>query len=446
MVFVLDKKTKPLMPTTEAHARKLLEKGRARVHKYTPFVIRLTDVEANMVETAPVHLKLDPGTTKTGFALLCGNKVLMLGEITHKTIYQIKKKLDSRRSLRRGRRSRKTRYRAPRFDNRKKIKGKLAPSIRAWLDQILHFVAMMKRYTPLAKITYEYANFDPRLMEDNDIEGVEYQRGPLYGIQLRHYILAKYEHQCVYCGARDVPLELDHLIPKSKGGSDRIGNLAPACRKCNQEKGTMTPEEYFASWKGARKKTAADRLKKFNKLRAKTPASMSAAAHMNVIKDQLLTTLVNKYKDISIKTGDGGVTHYNRLLLGLEKEHYYDALCVCGVPDDLELNVSVFQDFQYKGRGTRKRVQPDSHGFPDKYRQRKRVHFGFMTGDLVKVKDSGIVGRVTVRAKGGFTITPNDGSDSFSKTWRKVKLLQRGNGWFVCSKRISKDDSVSPPA
>lgn len=436
MVFVLDKHKEPLTPTTEAHARKLLEKRRARVHSYSPFVIRLVDVEANDVEIHPVHLKLDPGVTKTGFALLCGSKVLMLGEITHKSVFFIKKRLEERRNLRRGRRNRKTRYRAARFDNRKKPEGWMAPSIRAWLDQIFHFVDMIARFSPLGRISYEYAYFDAQKSENRDIEGEQYQRGPLFGFfRAKHYVLAKYGHRCVYCGASNVKLELDHINPRAKDGTDRIGNLAPACRKCNQAKGRRDADEYFEELIGKGVKDAAKRYSTFKTLNAKTPKSLAASAHMNIIKERLRDALIEKYGNI-VKSNDGVVTSYNRMLLKLPKTHYYDALCVDTIPLGVDPDLRIFQDYKYIGRGNRKRVYTDKRGFPETHRSRSRVYAGYMTGDIVKTvspNKKAVLGRVTTRATLSFTIKPLNGKDkgTFNKSYKKVKRLQRGNGWVV---------------
>lgn len=120
-VFVLDKHKKTLMPCSEKRARLLLKRGRARVHKMYPFTIRLVDRTQEESELQSIRLKLDPGSKTTGVAVtLDGDKgtvVVFLGEIIHKR--GIKAKLDSRRALRRSRRNRKTRYRKPRFLNRK---------------------------------------------------------------------------------------------------------------------------------------------------------------------------------------------------------------------------------------------------------------------------------------------------------------------------------------
>ena len=67
-VFVLDKRKQPLMPCSEKRARLLLERGRAVVHKRYPFTIRLKDRVNG--ETQPLRLGIDPGSKRTGLALM----------------------------------------------------------------------------------------------------------------------------------------------------------------------------------------------------------------------------------------------------------------------------------------------------------------------------------------------------------------------------------------
>ena len=68
-VFVLDSKQRPLMPCSQKRARKLLESGRARVHKLYPFAIRLIDRLQASSSVQPMRLSLDPGSKTTGLAL-----------------------------------------------------------------------------------------------------------------------------------------------------------------------------------------------------------------------------------------------------------------------------------------------------------------------------------------------------------------------------------------
>lgn len=54
-------------------------------------------------------------------------------------------------------------------------------------------------------------------------------------LKSRFFILEKYKFKCAYCGrgTPEVELQLDHVIPKSKGGTEDINNLVPACAECN---------------------------------------------------------------------------------------------------------------------------------------------------------------------------------------------------------------------
>jgi 5-methylcytosine-specific restriction endonuclease McrA len=51
------------------------------------------------------------------------------------------------------------------------------------------------------------------------------------------------EFRCQYCGRKDVPLTIDHVIPRSRGGGESWENLITACKSCNTLKGNRTPAE-----------------------------------------------------------------------------------------------------------------------------------------------------------------------------------------------------------
>ena len=246
MVFVLDRHQKPLMPCTEKRARLLLERERAVVHKMAPFTIRLKDRLVQESALQEMRLKLDPGAKTTGVAVTLegkkGTHVPFLGEIHHKTT--IKAKLDARRSLRRGRRHRKTRYRPARFNNRRRKEGWLPPSLEARVNQTLHAVEKLRKSLPLSAISVEHVKFDMQKMDNGAIQGVEYQQGTLQGYEVREYLLEKWGRACAYCGQIHIPLEIEHIVPKSRGGSNRISNLTLACHDCNQAKDNKTAAEF----------------------------------------------------------------------------------------------------------------------------------------------------------------------------------------------------------
>ncbi len=212
MVFVLDQYKKPLMPCSEKRARQLLERGRAVIHKMAPSTIRLKDRTVDASRFQPLRAKFDPGSKTTGIAIVLdgahGPKAIFLGEITHKV--GIKTRLDARRALRRGRRSRKTGYRKPRFQNRKRKGGWLPPSLEARVDQTLHALAKIRKLAPMTDLSVEHVKFDTQKLQNPEITGVEYQQGTLLGYEVREYLLEQWGRACVYCGATGVPLEIEH--------------------------------------------------------------------------------------------------------------------------------------------------------------------------------------------------------------------------------------------
>ncbi len=243
LVFVLSKDKTPLSPCHPARARKLLAQKRAALYKRFPFTIVLREETAT--EVVQQHrLKIDPGAKKTGLALLQGERVVWAAEVEHRG-FQVKEALESRRALRRGRRNRKTRYRKPRFLNRTRKEGWLPPSKQSRVENICTWVGRLRRLCPISEITQELVRFDPQKIQNPEISGTEYQQGELAGYEVREYLLEKYDRTCQYCSVRNIPLEVEHIIPKSKGGSNRVSNLTLSCRKCNEKKGNKPIEEFL---------------------------------------------------------------------------------------------------------------------------------------------------------------------------------------------------------
>jgi len=147
--------------------------------------------------------------------------------------------LTARRQMRRRRRGC-LRYRAPRFLNcGNKAKGWLAPSLQHRVDTTVAWVNRFQQLVPVAGIAQELVRFDMQVMENPEISGVEYQQGTLAGYEVREYLLNKWNRECSYCGAKDVPLQIEHIHSKACGGSNRVSNLALACQPCNQKKGAQ---------------------------------------------------------------------------------------------------------------------------------------------------------------------------------------------------------------
>jgi len=169
-VLVLDKNKKPLMPCHPARARQLLTRGKAAVFREYPFTIILKERDGGDVQ--PVTVKVDPGSKTTGIALVADFKrskcVIWAGELTYRG-QQIRDKLLSRRQLRRGRCSRKTRYRPARFLNRRRAEGWLAPSLQSRVENTSTWVGRLRRWSPVRSLSMELVRFDTQLMTNAEI-------------------------------------------------------------------------------------------------------------------------------------------------------------------------------------------------------------------------------------------------------------------------------------
>jgi 5-methylcytosine-specific restriction endonuclease McrA len=397
-VFVLDTNRKPLTPCKSSVARKLLNAGKAKVFRLYPFTIILNkEVTDNPQSLA---LKIDPGSKVTGLAVLSGSKLIWVAELTHRG-QSIKASLDSRRSLRRSRRNRKTRYRQARFLNRTRSKGWLAPSLQHRVKTTLTWVRKLLRFVPIGVIVQELVRFDLQQLENPEISGIEYQQGELTGYEVREYLLNKWDRRCAYCGAENVPLQIEHITPRAKGGTNRVSNLCLACESCNIKKGTKNIEEFLKKKPDVLKKVLAQ---------AKRPLKDATAVNST------RWSLFNRLKDtgLEVTTGSGGLTKFNRVRLQLPKTHYFDAACVGDTP---ELFVLANQPLLIKatGHGSRQMCRTDKFGFPSRYVPQFKFVKGFQTGDIVKaVVTSGkkigtYTGRVAVRSTGSFNISTTTG-------------------------------------
>ena len=393
-VFVVDTLKQPLNPVHPGQARLLLKQGKAAVFRRYPFTIILKEEVTEKPKN--IILKIDPGSKFTGIALVQDNQVIWGAELQHRG-QQIKDVLTSRRQLRRGRRGRKTRYRQPRFLNRNRSEGWLAPSLQHRVDTTLTWVKRLIRYVPIGSLAVELVKFDLQKQSSPPISGVEYQHGTLYGWEVREYLLAKFNRTCQYCGATNKPFEVDHVHPRSKGGSDRVSNLTLACHDCNQAKGNQDVRDFL--------KGKTDLLNRVLK-QAKTP--LKDASAVNSTRWKLFNCL--KELGLSVKTGSGGLTKFNRKRLKVPKSHWQDASCVGQVPDNLVFKTNQPLRIKATGHGRRQRCRTDKFGFPKSHAPKAKFFQGFQTGDLVsasipKGKFAGqYTGRIAIRFRPSFVL------------------------------------------
>jgi len=402
-VFVLDTDKQPLNPIHPGRARMLLSQGKAAVLRAHPFTIILKEAVFNL-DVEPLRIKIDPGAQTTGLALVNDStgEVVWIAELQHRG-FQIRDALTSRRQLRRSRRNRKTRYRKPRFFNRTRNTEWLPPSLTSRVANILTWVKRLSALCQITAISQELVRFDTQQMENSEISRVGYQQGTLAGYEIREFLLEKWNRTCAYCGVKDTRLEIEHIQPRSKGGSNRVSNLCLACVPCNQKKGNHNIKDFL--------KGKPDLLKRIL-AQAKKPLADTAA--VNATRWNLYENL--KKTGLPVEVGTGGRTKYNRTIQGLDKTHYWDAACVgASTPERLITNGVKPLLITAKGHGTRQQCRTDKFGFPVRYCSRTKFHKGFQTGDIVKAnvtsgkKVGTYVGRVATRATGSFNISTTDG-------------------------------------
>lgn len=323
MVYVLSQHGQPLMPTeNHAKVRALLKHGKAKVIQGCPFTIQL--LYESTTHTQKINLGIDAGSKTIGVSATTDSKVLYESEVVLRN--DIVELLSGRRALRNSRRSRKTRYRKPRFDNRKKPDGWLAPSIRQKIETHVTVVGNVMKILPVTKIIVETASFDIQKIKNPEIEGVGYQHGEQLDFwNVREYVLFRDGHTCQCCKGKSKDNILNvHHIESRKTGGNAPNNLITLCETCHKayHKGIITlPKEIHrgmrfrdAAFMGIMRWAFYDRLKElYNPLGAE---------------------VINTY---------GYITKNTRIEHGLPKEHYVDARCISDNPAAKPLDHYYFQ-------------------------------------------------------------------------------------------------------
>lgn len=322
MVYVLDKDEHPLIPTNRhGKVRRMLKSGQVKVVKKCPFTIQLMYESEHNVQ--PVSLGIDAGSKNIGVSATTKTTVLYEADVELRD--DIVKLLTTRRQMRSFRRSRKTRYRPKRFDNRRRGKGWFAPSIRQKINTHLVTVARVCEILPVTQIIVETASFDIQKIKNPKIQGVEYQRGEQTDFwNVREYVLFRDGHVCQCCkGKKKDPILNVHHIESRKSGGDAPNNLITLCETCHKgyHNGTI-------------------KLPK----RIKRGMKFKDAAFMGIMRWTFYNTLKEKYEpDIPVSMTYGYLTKNTRIQHNLPKEHYIDARCISGNPDAKSDGVYYYQ-------------------------------------------------------------------------------------------------------
>lgn len=281
------------------------------------------------------------------------------------------------------------------------------------------------RYAPVVEIHVEQVAFDTTAVAGVGQSGVRENLGAtLAGSEIREFLLAKWNRSCAYCDASAVPLNIEHVRPRSLGGSDRVSNLVLACVPCNQAKGSQRVEEFVA-----------DQPVRLEYVITQLRRPLRDIAVMNATRHRLVEVLATL--GTPVHTWSGSRTYWNRVVMGLPKSHTLDALSVGFLDhergDGLVRAPSQILVVASTGRGAYARTTPDRFGFPRLRRPRVKILNGYTTGDLVRAlvprgRWVGTwVGRIAVRTSGQHRITTL--TCRFDVSHRNVALLQRADGY-----------------
>ena len=308
LVYVLSMDGDPLDPTHPAKARILLKQNKAKVVRRLPFTIKLT-YEIKNPKKQKYTLGVDTGFSKLGTAVINEkDEVVYLSEVALR--YDIKNIMQNRSQNRRGRRNRNTRYRKPRWLNRKNSirKDRYAPTLISKFNSHMKEIKFIKSILPISKINLELAKFDNHALSNPLVKNNKwmYQKGLKFGFaNTKAFVLNRDKYTCQHCKTKQGTLEVHHIIFRSNGGSDEPDNLITLCRQCHRE--LHLGKFSLKNIKGLKRKNA-----------------QAAATQMNILRSMI----IKKFK-LNFTETYGFVTKEVRQYLNLPKEHYFDGVAIC---------------------------------------------------------------------------------------------------------------------
>ena len=399
MVYIINKDSKPLMPTKRhGKVKHLLRSGKAKVVKRTPFTIQLLYDTTEHIQ--PITLGVDAGSKVVGLSATTEEDELFSSEVVLRN--DIVELLSTRRQNRRTRRNR-LRYRKPKFLNRVKAKNKgwLAPSIQHKVDSHLKVIANVYKILPISSLVIETASFDIQKIKNPQVSGVEYQQGEQLDFwNVREYVLFRDNHNCQHCHgkSKDKVLNVHHKESRKTGG-DSPSNLITLCETCHKlyHKGKL----------------------ELNLTKSK---SFRDASFMGIMRWAVYNKLKEVYPHVSMTYGY--ITKNNRINSKIEKTHNSDAFCISGNLSAKRSSNIYLQVFKRKHN---RQIHKANFlkGGKKKLNQSPYEVKGFRLFDkvLFRNKECFIFGR---RATGYFDLRKLDGTSIHkSASVKNIKLLEK---------------------
>ncbi|WP_029201411.1 RNA-guided endonuclease IscB [Oribacterium sp. NK2B42] len=407
MVYVISKDRHPLMPTMRyGKVRRMLKSGLAKVINRYPFTIQLLYNATDY--TQDVLLGVDAGSKNIGLSATTIKKVLFEAKVTLRN--DIVELIGTRREQRRTRRNRKTRYRKPRFDNRKRSNKWLAPSVRQKMESHINMVQKVHKILPVSRIKVETASFDIKKIKAPNIQGTDYQNGEQTGFwNTREYVLWRDGHVCQCCKGKSKDKILNvHHIESRKTGGDSPDNLVTLCEYCHKQ---------YHMGKIKLPKTI------------RRGMSFRDASFMGIMRWAVYDRLKGLYPDVSLTYGY--ITKNTRIRNNLPKDHHIDARCISGNPTaESDGTVYIYKKVRCHNRQIHK-CKILKGNIRKRNQAPYKVH-GFRLYDKVLYNNElyTIYGR---RASGFFDIRKPDGTkvNNGSISCKKLKLVAMQHGYIV---------------
>ena len=342
-VFVKNMRGEALMPCSQKKARILLKEDKAKIFKHNPFTIQMLIPTGETKQE--VHLGVDTGAIHIGIAATSGNKVLMKGEVELRD--DIHKNIESRKILRKNRRSRKTRYRKSRFLNRKKKISWLPPTVQSKIDATFRWINEFESLLPSPILHIEVGKFDVAKIINPEISGDEYQNGECAGYyDVRYFVFARDNYTCQVCKKKNQILNTHHIVYKSCGGTNRSDNLITVCSNCHTAENHKNGGILY-DWMIKNKK-----VKQYKD-----------ATFMNIVRKRIFYMYPN-----AIITYGSETSPY-RKELGLDKTHYNDAIAITKIENVKENHKEHFYIKQF-----RKKKRSLHETYPRRFRKSKNVN------------------------------------------------------------------------
>jgi hypothetical protein len=312
---VLSKNGERLMPTIRlGKVRHLLKDGKAEIVKHHPFTIQL--LYESDTNTQPIEICEDVGYNYIGISVKSESHEYVSAQ--YDTLQDEKEHHDDCRKYLRTRRNR-LRYRKPRFDNRKRGEGWLAPSLEHKKELNINVIKMYCEVMPITHATVEVGSFDTMLVKaiqegKATPEGAGYQKGPRYNLAtLREAVFYRDNYTCQVCGRKaneGAILHVHHMFYWKGRHGNSLSELLTVCEKCH------TPANHQ---KGGKLYRFGENIKF---------ANLSGAAFMNAVRWQIVNELYAAFGKPFVTFTYGAMTKEKRIALHLEKSHNNDAFAM----------------------------------------------------------------------------------------------------------------------